>query len=137
MRADSKRVILVVDDDDKDVRFVLTRTIRSLGMEAAEARNGEEALLPLSMHTLDGIVQDMHMPVLDSGGVRHELDRRGTLVPVAVLSGGLTAQGADKIGQRPNVRSVMAKPFDNALLAQAIKELPSSTKGIPHLSQGG
>ncbi|QFR32556.1 response regulator [Ancylobacter sp. TS-1] len=58
-------VVLVVDDDPQ-VRALVRTTIESVGLGVAEAANGEEALAWLDEHRLPALVLlDLMMPVMD------------------------------------------------------------------------
>lgn len=82
-------LILLVDDDD-DVRGAFSLALRRRGYEVVEAINGHEALLQLDgglRPTL--ILLDNDMPVLDGSGFRHAqlLDPEMAKIPVLLVTG--------------------------------------------------
>jgi CheY-like chemotaxis protein len=82
-------LILLVDDDD-DVRGAFSLALRRRGYDVAEAINGHEALLQLDgglRPTL--ILLDNDMPVLDGAGFRHAqlLDPAIAKIPVLLVTG--------------------------------------------------
>jgi hypothetical protein len=56
--------ILLVDDND-DNRSLAMRVLAKRGHEVAVARNGQEALDYLATHRVDVALMDLHMPVMD------------------------------------------------------------------------
>jgi two-component system chemotaxis response regulator CheY len=56
----------LIVDDSKSMRMLLARTLRELGIEVAEAANGQEALDRLnSGQETDLMLVDWNMPVMD------------------------------------------------------------------------
>ena len=109
-------VILVVDDEP-DLRFVLRRVLERAGHDVVEAGNGADALTSVRRSPPDLVVTDVMMPVMD--GV--ELIRRLRCDPatrdipiVAVSSHGYLAAAAD---------AVVAKPFRSSGLLAAVTAL--------------
>lgn len=84
--ADGPRRILVVDDDPL-VRKCIAAVLESWGYRAITAAHGSEALDVLSDQKVDGIVLDVHMPVMDGPTMLDELRWRRSRVPVVVMSG--------------------------------------------------
>jgi len=65
LRLDLLRGCALVVDDVKTNRIVATRMIHSLGMETAEAADGQEALSMWSIHRYPLVLLDLQMPVMD------------------------------------------------------------------------
>ena len=93
--------ILVVDDDPQ-VRSILLRKFRKLGVAAEESVDGQAALDRLSSHHYDAILLDLKMPRLDGYGFL--MQRRQTSsarTPVWVLTSypnDSTAERAHNLG---------------------------------------
>ena len=83
----SARRVLVVDDS-KSVRTLLTMALAQNGCEVTEAEDGQAALEVLDGRPLDVVVCDLNMPRLDGMGFLRELrlDPRYRRVPVLVLT---------------------------------------------------
>jgi CheY-like chemotaxis protein len=82
------RLILVVDDDD-DIRESIVEILQDRGFATAEARNGEDALLQLRGGLRpDAILLDLMMPVMDGRAFRdaQRADPALAAIPVVVLS---------------------------------------------------
>ena len=77
--------ILVVDDE-RAVRDALERALRLEGYEVATAADGQEALVSLARRSVDAIVLDVLMPVLDGLETCRTLRRRGDATPVLLLT---------------------------------------------------
>lgn len=80
-------MILVVDDDP-DIRDTIEELLRSDGLEAATAANGPEALRILGENPVGVVLLDLMMPVMNGRQVVEEMRRRAIDVPVILLSAG-------------------------------------------------
>jgi CheY-like chemotaxis protein len=78
--------VLVVDDD-ADTRELVTRSLRRAGFSAAEARDGEEALLRARVSPPALIILDLMMPGMDGFEVMRRLRAENIRSPVVVLTG--------------------------------------------------
>src|SRR3989442_15223763 len=77
--------ILVVDDE-RPVRDALERALRLEGYEVELAADGQEALISLARRSVDAIVLDVLMPVLDGLETCRTLRRRDDKTPVLLLT---------------------------------------------------
>jgi two-component system response regulator MprA len=120
--------ILVVDDE-RAVRDALDRALRLEGYEVDLAPDGQEALLSLVRRSVDAIVLDVLMPVLDGLETCRALRRRDDKTPVLLLTArhevsdrvaGLDAGGDD----------YLVKPF-------ALEELLARLRALLRRSSGG
>jgi CheY-like chemotaxis protein len=87
--ASTNRTVLVVDDD-RGVRELLTRSLSFEGFDVMEAANGQDALTQLRTGRRPGaIVLDLRMPVMDGWAFRvaQRADPRIARIPVVILSG--------------------------------------------------
>jgi Response regulator containing CheY-like receiver, AAA-type ATPase, and DNA-binding domains len=85
----TNRTVLVVDDD-RGVRELLTRSLSFEGFDVMEAANGQDALIQLRTGRRPGvIVLDLRMPVMDGWAFRvaQRADPRIARIPVVILSG--------------------------------------------------
>jgi PAS domain S-box-containing protein len=119
----SRRVILVVEDDERVRQLTVTR-LKTIGHDAIEARDGFEALnLLQSGAHVDLVLTDMIMPGGLSG--RDVAHRARDLKPgIKVL---LTTGYAEDLGHADDVESdslrVLRKPYRQAELAMALREI--------------
>ncbi len=101
--------ILVVDDE-RPVREALERALRLEGYEVELAADGQEALLSIARRSVDAIVLDVLMPVLDGLETCRGLRRMGNRTPVLLL----TARHAvdDRVaGLDAGADDYLVKPF--------------------------
>ncbi len=107
--------ILVVDDDE----LVLTNTcalLEELGHHAIQAHSAHEALALLDTHQLDLLITDHAMPGMTGSQLAELLAHSRPDLPVIIASG-----YAEITDQTASGVPVLAKPFDEASLAQAIE----------------
>ena len=67
--------VLVVEDNEVN-RMIAREMLRTLGLETIEAADGAQALKQLSIQTVDLVLMDCHMPVLDGYAATKEIRRR-------------------------------------------------------------
>ena len=109
MRAEA---IILVADDDEDIRVLLTLELRRAGYQVVAAANGEEALTLAAKHDPDLLLLDVSMPAL--GG--HDLCRAvtsGNPSPPPVIFLSARTEPADRVlGLQAGAVDYMTKPFD-------------------------
>lgn len=101
--------VLVVDDETA-VREAIARALRLDGHDVRVATNGAEALELLAAESIDVVVLDVLMPVLDGLETCRELRRRRDRTPVLMLTA--RAAVADRIdGLEAGADDYLVKPF--------------------------
>jgi len=101
---------ILVADDDKDIRSVLTLYLEDAGYEVVEAADGSEALQALESQDIDLCLLDIMMPELDGYQVLKRT-RETNDVPIIVVS----AKGQDPekiLGLNLGADDYMVKPFN-------------------------
>lgn len=83
----SAPIVMVVDDDD-DIRFLITRLMRSEGYEVIEAATAAEAKFATLNKTPDLILMDINMPDTDGLSAIWDLRKQSETakVPVVIVS---------------------------------------------------
>jgi DNA-binding response OmpR family regulator len=104
-------VVLLVDDED-DLRRVMRDLLEREGYTVQEARDGVQALDQVDRHAPDIIVLDLNLPGLDGYGVLSQLRSRSATrdIPVIVL----TAKGDEENEVRVfelGADDFLSKPF--------------------------
>ena len=115
-----KKTILVVDDEER-IRFLIEAYLKKEGFNVLQANNGEEALKIFKENTVDLVVLDIMMPIMDGWDTCREL-RKISMVPVIIL----TAKGEDDdqlLGFKLGTDSYVTKPFSPKVLVAKIKAL--------------
>jgi CheY-like chemotaxis protein len=102
--------IVLVVDDEADVRRVLARTLQRAGYRVVEADSAEAALATVEQQAVDLVLTDLQMPGMGGIGLIRELRARGTPLArrlvVCTGSGELLAD-LDGAGEPPEI---LAKP---------------------------
>jgi PAS domain S-box-containing protein len=114
-------VILVVEDDDQ-VRTVVSKGLPRLGYEVLVVGNAEEALALVDKHPgrIDLLLTDVVMPGLSGPQLADRLTARRPETRVVFMSGYPEAQDP-ALGFSLNGRSYLQKPFALAELAEKIR----------------
>ncbi|MEQ7051659.1 response regulator transcription factor [Paenibacillaceae sp. P-4] len=109
---------LLIIDDEEDMRALVHMYLKSSGFEVYQAANGEEALEILSAMSIDLIVADVMMPVLDGFTLCLNI-RQSSNVPIVFL----TARGEewDRVyGLKIGADDYIVKPFSPSELIARI-----------------
>jgi DNA-binding response OmpR family regulator len=112
--------VLVVDDEPM-VREVVTRYLSRDGFHVTSAADGEEALRILATASLDMVVLDLMLPIVNGLAVLDEV-RKTSNVPVILL----TARGdeGDRVlGLELGADDYVTKPFSARELAARVKSV--------------
>jgi two-component system, OmpR family, response regulator len=128
---------LLVAEDDPGLRSVLERGLRESGYVVDAVPDGERALLFLRTYDYEVAVLDWRMPKVSGLDVVHELRRRGSALPVLMLTARDTAR--DRVtGLDEGADDYLVKPFDFGELVARVRALqrrPPSLAG-PRLVVG-
>ena len=111
--------LILVVDDERDIRSTVAEMLELEGYAVGEAANGAEALEVVERQVPDVILLDMRMPILDGWGFAAELRRRGMRIPIVVMTAARdAARWADEIA----ANGALAKPFGFDELLRAVRE---------------
>jgi len=111
-------MILIVDDDD-DVRAMIKRALHELGYPAVEAEDGETALAIMAEQLPDLVILDYVMPGMDGAEVAREIANLDPDLPI-IFSTGHGALRALRAAAGDNI-SILEKPFALAELGDLIE----------------
>ncbi len=117
-------VVLVVEDNDVN-RMIAREVLQSLGLNVLEASDGMEALEQVSRHSIDAVLMDCQMPVMDGYMATRELRRREAklgLPRMPVLA--LTADAFDDDAARAaeaGMDAHLAKPYTRDQLRDLLR----------------
>ena len=118
--------ILVVEDD-KNTRKLLTTILKNHGYNTLEATNGEEALDVLDHNHVDLMVLDVMMPHMDGFELTKTLRDSGSQLPILILSAKQNVVDI-KQGFLVGIDDYLTKPFDFDVLLLRIKALLRRSK---------
>jgi CheY-like chemotaxis protein/ribosome-associated translation inhibitor RaiA len=110
---------VLVAEDDADLRGSLAAELGRRGYAVTVARDGSEASDLLAEQPVDSVVLDVRMPGRSGLEILREMRRRGSRVPVVLISG--FADGVSNAGEAHEA-VVLAKPFSVAELREALDQ---------------
>ncbi len=120
--------ILVVDDR-RDIRYLAQHFIEKAGGRVITATNGQEAIETVKSAdrpTIDLIVMDMQMPVMDGYAAAAELRRRGCDLPIIALTANAMKSDRDEC-IAAGCTDYTTKPLDSQKLIAMIHRLTSNS----------
>src|ERR1051326_7755442 len=129
--------ILVIDDDRK-LRDVISRALERAGHNVFEADDGDAGVRLYREHGADVIITDIFMPERDGLETIQQLRREYSGVKIITISGGDRTQRFDlrQDAEILGASRTLLKPFDQAVLVSMVRELlgeanPGSPKQEP------
>jgi PAS domain S-box-containing protein len=124
--------ILVVEDIDTN-QLVARALLERLGMRAAIASNGEQALALVDQVAFDAILMDLHMPVLDGLEATRQLRMRPASAAIPILAMTAAVLADDQAACRAaGMNGHVAKPIETSVLVETLLEwvrLPLANAG--------
>lgn len=114
------RVLIV--DDDAAVLSLLTKVIRSNGLDAECSQSAEQALELLNSQTYDLILMDVNMHGMDGFTGVEIIRSRGIKIPIIIVSG--RKEDFDTLyGRDIGADDYITKPFNPVTLGAKVKAL--------------
>jgi FixJ family two-component response regulator len=119
MHNGSHRTVAVVDDDDA-VRDSLQFLLEAAGVPVVTYGSAAQFLNEAAINDISCLVVDQHMP--DKTGLQLVscLRRRGTMLPVALITGSPSADLL-RLASELGIAKVLEKPLDDEMLLQFIE----------------
>ncbi|NWF91671.1 MAG: two-component system response regulator [Syntrophaceae bacterium] len=120
---DKRAKILVVDDEDRNLRL-MTLLLTSFGYEVATASNGREALEKVRESPPDMILLDIMMPQMDGFEVARELKREDEtrIIPVVMVTALNEVEDRVK-ALEAGADDFLSKPVDKSELRARVQSL--------------
>jgi len=103
-----QRRILVVDDE-KNIRFIFSQIISSIGFEVAVAESGDKALNQFLKSPFDLVFTDLKMPGMDGWTLAYHIKKISLETPIILITGEEREQILKK-KEESSVDSVLFKP---------------------------
>lgn len=118
------RGLVLIVDDDEDIRESLIGFLESEGYRPIAASDGQQALELLSRLESPPrlIVLDLMMPVMDGRGFREEQLRRPALAGIPVILISAFAPDPAEAARQLKIDHYMAKPVDPVSFLQLIQD---------------
>jgi len=108
--------ILVVDDE-QDVSLMLKDRLTFLGFIVTTASNGAEAMSMIKTLTVDGILLDIQMPVMNGMTMLEQVREQNSSMPVIVMTAELNKKKLIQ-AMELGANDYLVKPIDVDLLAK-------------------
>jgi DNA-binding response OmpR family regulator len=117
------KILLI--EDDRDYRAILTQTIQLDGHTVLEAGDGDQGIEMFVQHRPDLVITDLILPCQDGVGVILTLRQKDPQVKLIAISGGGNIDGVDYLQMTTDlgVQATFEKPFSGRELLKKIKEL--------------
>ena len=115
-----EQVILVVDDDS-EIRSLIGAALRREGFVCDFASAGDEAIEKLSKSRYALVLLDLMMPRVDGNGVINHIRFSGIDTPIVVVTA--AGQGRIEALSPLRVKAVLTKPFEIAELVDVVSAL--------------
>ena len=119
-RNPSEESMILVVDDDNDVRAMIARALQELGYPVSEAADGPAALAAIDAEAPSLVILDYMMPGMDGTEVAREIAARAPDLPI-IFSTGHGALRALRNAAGDDA-SILEKPFALADLDALIEE---------------
>lgn len=115
-----KRVLVV--DDTKNIRILLTKCLELQGYEVLTAKDGQEALELFESKSFELAFIDIKMPLLSGTEVLKKIRESGIETPVIIITAYATIKNAVECTQMGAV-AYLQKPFTADKVRSVLKEL--------------
>ncbi|MHB8051283.1 MAG: sigma-54-dependent transcriptional regulator, partial [Coriobacteriia bacterium] len=102
---------ILIADDEKNMRWVLSQALEAEGYEVIEAADGKEALIAIAEQDPRIVILDHKMPAPDGMEVLRRLRAKGHRFPVIMLTAHGNVQTAVE-AMKAGANEYLTKPFD-------------------------
>jgi CheY-like chemotaxis protein len=111
------RVMIV--DDEASVRKLVSKLLRSQGLEVVEARDGADALALAAGPPVDLVLLDIDMPGVDGLETLRRL-RRDCPQAIVVMASGIDDEARALMAIEEGARDYIRKPFELSRLKEVV-----------------
>ena len=113
--------MISIIDDDAAVRDMLLSLIRSLGYDARAFASAEEFLASDNFAGFTCAITDIHMPGMSGFELKEQLDQRGGLLPVIMITARTEPELEEK-AMSSGAIGFLRKPFEVEMLVGYIEK---------------
>jgi len=122
---EKKKVILVVEDDT-DVRSMIVNYLGHMGFETVTAMDGMEGMQQIESGRFDLVITDIVMPYISGVGLVGILKQKFPHIPVIAITG--YGKEPETAALEKEADLVLAKPVKMASLTEQVKALIKEKK---------
>ncbi|ASF40912.1 MULTISPECIES: response regulator [Halobacillus] len=116
----SNKILIV--DDQAGIRLLLEEILKSEGYETVSAKTGKQACELAEQQSIDLVIMDYNLPIMNGSEVLSHLDEIGFTAPVLIITG-RSRESIEKTMEYSFVQEIILKPFD----IHKLKEMVSGT----------
>ena len=116
--------ILVVDDE-KNIRILLSEVLSHEGFEVTEAKDGQESLEKMEQYDFDLVITDVHMPRLDGISMLHRMEKAGRREKVIIM----TANPSEQMFLHSGMNRVITRLYKPFNIANFLNVVIAATAG--------
>lgn len=130
--------LVLVVDDDPTIRLITARTLETYDYRTLVAEHGRAAidLVEAPGASVDLVLTDMMMPVMDGAATTAYLEEHHPGIPVIAASG-LTSAGGAARSAGMGVAAFLPKPYTTSLLLTTIRDVLDGGGAQEHDGQNG
>jgi PAS domain S-box-containing protein len=114
---------ILVAEDNRVNQVIVSKFLALAGIEVVIVNNGQEVLDILNQQSFDGILMDMHMPVM--GGIEATKNIRSnpaySVLPIIALTAGVTQEEKDGC-LNSGMNDFITKPIDSKILISTLNK---------------
>ncbi len=114
-----KKIILVVDDDEQ-IRKSLCKVLRSEGYEVVLAADGQEGIDQFDSKPIDLLLLDLNLPRKSGWDIFERITSMDPLLPIIIITG---RENQYEMAAVAGAGALIEKPLDVRFLLQTITEL--------------
>ena len=117
--------LILLIDDDADIRGVLRRILQSAGHDTIEAENGKEGVRRVQDAHPDIVITDILMPEKDGIETIEDIRRVSPPPKIIAMSGGGRYDGFEflEIAKCLGADALLSKPFRRAAVLETIAQV--------------
>lgn len=117
-------LLILIVEDDADIRHMIATVLKTAGAHVAEASNGRDALAAVARESFDAVVVDWNLGDMPGGALLPQLvQTRPTLRARILVVTGELMRSPDEHAAAQSGYAVLAKPFRPVALRRAVSDL--------------
>ncbi len=119
--AKEKRKRVMVVDDEKNFRCILSEALSMMGYEVLAFSNSLEALNCFQDGSIDLVLTDLQMPEMDGWTLARHIKKKSPSVPIILVTGEDKQAISEELGKAPIDRALY-KPFSLKEIEESVRE---------------
>jgi len=127
--ARSAKILIV--DDEKNIRFLLSEILIHEGFDVTEAKDGQESLEKMENTNFDLVITDIHMPRMDGISMLHHMGMAGREEKVIIM----TAKPSEPVLSCEKMPRVIAQIYKPFRIKNFLELVIATTSGSEYLSE--